>query len=400
MAQTKQTSSSQTNRPGDRFFIILLAIGSVALIVLWQLEKPTRSTKKSQARPALVPEKARPAATPNQVLVMSKSNLPPNRVTNFVSVLTAQTQAVAPAVSNSNPIRTNAVTVSGFTPRAVQNVFEAQLELTRQGISAGSIDGVSGSQTRAALQAFQLRERLPLTGELDLATKAKLILSSPPYGSFVVSLEDIARLQPLGTDWLSKSKQDHLAYETVLEMVAEKACCSPNFIKQLNPSINWSNVLAGATLRVPIVATPKPNAPAAFVRISLAGKNLKAFDAQTNLIAHFPCSIAQKVEKRPVGALYVEKIATDPDYTFNPENFPESIEARTLKTKLILSPGPNNPVGSVWIGLNKPGYGIHGTPKPEDVGRTESHGCFRLANWNAEYLVRLVTVGTPILVDP
>ena len=93
-------------------------------------------------------------------------------------------------------------------------------------------------------------------------------------------------------------------------------------------------------------------------------------------------------------------IAPNPNYTFDPDVFPESAEGRQLKTKLVLPPGPNNPVGVAWIGLDKPGYGIHGTPSPEQVGRTESHGCFRLANWNAEYLVKLVWVGMPVYVEP
>ena len=103
---------------------------------------------------------------------------------------------------------------------------------------------------------------------------------------------------------------------------------------------------------------------------------------ETNLLAHFPCSIAAQVEKRPVGELHVAAIAPNPNYTFDPEVFPESLEARQLNQKLILRPGPNNPVGVAWISLDKTGYGIHGTPSPEQVGRTESHGCFRLANWD------------------
>jgi len=131
----------------------------------------------------------------------------------------------------------------------------------------------------------------------------------------------------------------------------------------------------------------------------LAEKILERFDANTNLLAHFPCSIAHSVSKRPVGGLRVAILAPDPNYTFDPEIFPESAEARQLKTKLVLPPGPNNPVGVAWIGLDRPRYGIHGTPNPEQVGRTESHGCFRLANWNAEFLLKLVTVGTPVIVE-
>jgi lipoprotein-anchoring transpeptidase ErfK/SrfK len=101
-----------------------------------------------------------------------------------------------------------------------------------------------------------------------------------------------------------------------------------------------------------------------------------------------------------VGTLRVVVIIRDPSYTFNPEVFPESSEGRRLRRKLLVPPGPNNPVGTAWIGLSRPGYGIHGTPRPEEVGRTESHGCFRLANWNAEHLTRLVSVGTPVVVEP
>jgi lipoprotein-anchoring transpeptidase ErfK/SrfK len=101
-----------------------------------------------------------------------------------------------------------------------------------------------------------------------------------------------------------------------------------------------------------------------------------------------------------VGELHVAVIVPNPNYSFDPEIFPESAEARELGRKLILPPGPNNPVGTVWIGLDRPGYGIHGSPRPEEVGRTQSHGCFRLANWNAEYLLQLVRVGTPVFVMP
>src|SRR5208283_3482039 len=106
---------------------------------------------------------------------------------------------------------------------------------------------------------------------------------------------------------------------------------------------------------------------AAFAVIHLADKFLEAFDPETNLLAHFPCSIAARVEKRPVGELHVAVVAPNPNYTFDPELFPESAEAHQLKQKLILQPGPNNPVGVVWIGLDKAGYGIHGTPAPEQI---------------------------------
>ena len=183
-------------------------------------------------------------------------------------------------------------------------------------------------------------------------------------------------------------------------LVAEKFQAAPSLIRRLNPGVDWAKVSNGAIVFVPNVALAPPRAKAAFIRIQLSAKTLAAFDARTNLLAHFPCSIAQRVEKRPVGELHVVSLAPNPNYAFDPENFPESKEARELKTKLVLPPGPNNPVGTAWIGLSLPGYGIHGTPNPESVGRTESHGCFRLANWDAIALLPIVRVGLPVIVQP
>lgn len=272
--------------------------------------------------------------------------------------------------------------------------------MARQGISSGSIDGRIGPQTRAALRAFQQKEHLAATGELDDATKERLSLAAPPYAVYTVTTNDLGRLQPLSRTWLGKSQQTALDYETILELVAEKGHAHPNLIRQLNPSIDWTNVVAGTTVQLPDVAYASASPKAAYATISLAGKVLEAFDANTNLLAHFPCSIAQHVEKRPVGELHVAVIAPNPNYTFDPDIFPESAEARQLNRKLVLPPGPNNPVGVAWISLDKPGYGIHGTPSPEQVGRTESHGCFRLANWNADYLLKLVWIGMPVYVEP
>ena len=289
---------------------------------------------------------------------------------------------------------------AGVFPRSVQNVFETQLALARQGISCGSLDGRVGAQTRAALRAFQQKEHLAATGELDAATQERLLLAAPPCTDYTVTANDLARLQPLSRTWLGKSQQTALDYETILELVAEKGHAHPNLIRQFNPSIDWTNIVASTTVRLPDAAYPEASSKAAFATISLSGKVLEAFDANTNLLAHFPCSIAQHVEKRPVGELHVAVIAPNPNYTFDPDVFPESAEARELNRKLVLPPGPNNPVGVAWVGLDKPGYGIHGTPSPEQVGRTESHGCFRLANWNAEFLLKLVWVGMPVYVEP
>jgi lipoprotein-anchoring transpeptidase ErfK/SrfK len=370
------------SRSSSNFIYGLLAIALAVLLVWlwWTSGHPKRPTAKSKVPPPVAAKTLRPA-TPGVIVPA----IPP-------AIHPAAPPVIPPAVTTSN------VPASNAWPRPVQNIFEAQLVLVGQGISSGSLDGVTGSQTRAALVAFQRTEHLPPTGELDALTREKLQLDEPPYTTYTITSEDLARLQPIAATWLGKSQQTALDYENILELVAEKSFAHPNFLRRLNPGINWTNVMAGTTVQVPNASYPEPDSKAAFIQIHLAGKTLEAFDADTNLLAHFPCSIARRVEKRPVGELHVAVVAPHPNYTFDPDVFPESPEAQELKRKLILPPGPNNPVGVAWIGLDKPGYGIHGTPRPEDVGRTESHGCFRLANWNAEYLLRLVTVGTPVYV--
>jgi lipoprotein-anchoring transpeptidase ErfK/SrfK len=309
----------------------------------------------------------------------------------------------APVVTVSKP-QPKSIVVSRQTPadfpRPVHDVFEAQVALARRGISPGSIDGALGSQTRRAISTFQGIENLVQTEKLDADTRARLTLDSPVLTNYVVTTNDLARLQPLGKTWLAKSQQTALDYETELELVAEKSHSHPLLIQELNPNVNWTNISAGTVLQIPDVNYPEPGDKAAFVVIHLGEKFLEAFDENTNLLAHFPCSIAAKVEKRPAGELHVVVVAPNPNYTVDPELFPESEELQAIGHKLILPPGPNNPVGIAWIGLDKIGYGIHGTPAPEQVGRTESHGCFRLANWDAEYLMKLAWVGMPVFVEP
>jgi Putative peptidoglycan binding domain/L,D-transpeptidase catalytic domain len=312
-----------------------------------------------------------------------------------VKIIRAQTATAAPVELQTKPIVVVRQSPADF-PRPVIDVLEAQVALARRGVSPGSIDGTIGSQTRAAISVFQQTENLPETGKLDTNTRPRLTLDAPILTNYVVTVNDLARLQPLGKTWQEKSQQSSLDYETELELVAEKSHSNPFLIQKLNLNVDWTNVSAGTILKIPDVHYPAMADKAAFVEIHLSRRILEAFDAQTNLLAHFPCSIAARFDKRPVGELHVVVVAPDPNYTFDPELFPESGETQ----KMVLPSGPNNPVGVAWIGLDKTGYGMHGTPAPEQVGRTESHGCFRLANWDAEYLLKLAWIGMPVDVEP
>jgi lipoprotein-anchoring transpeptidase ErfK/SrfK len=289
---------------------------------------------------------------------------------------------------------------AGEEPRPVESWLEAQVELHRRGFSCGSIDGVFGPQTQAALQAFQRRHGLAETGALDDATRSQLILSAPALEQYTFDVEELGALHPLPSTWLEKSEQEGLPHATPLERAAELRRASPNFLRKLNPDFDWDGVLPGMAVTVPAIAGVPVDGAAARIVIRLAAHELEVLDAGDRIVARFPVSIARKVDKRPIGDLRVTVVIPDPNYTFDPAVFPESPEAAALGRKLIIPPGPNNPVGVAWIGLDRPGYGIHGTPDPEHVGRTESHGCFRLANWDARTLLKLVRAGTPVAVEP
>jgi peptidoglycan hydrolase-like protein with peptidoglycan-binding domain len=376
---------------------LLVAVFAIGTWLVW----------KQGLIPAEILNKAAASAS------VSEASVPPQLQSNTVhaslldvEALSAPPVPLAPnpkppiALLTNRPIHLQAFTDSNSPSAKSRGILEAQIALDRMGISAGSIDGVPGSQTRAALRAFQSREGLPITGALDALTRAQLPLLSASITNYRVAPDDLERLRPLASTWLGKSEQPRLDYETVLELVAERSHAHPKLMHRLNPTVDWSAMVPGTLINVPVAGRLPPETKAAYVRIRLGERTLQAFDAAGRLLAHFPCSIAARVEKRPVGELRVIVVVPNPDYLFKPDNFPESAEARELGRKLRLNPGPNNPVGTAWIGLNLSGYGIHGTPKPEEVGRTESHGCFRLSNWNAEYLLQLVMVGTTVQIEP
>jgi lipoprotein-anchoring transpeptidase ErfK/SrfK len=282
----------------------------------------------------------------------------------------------------------------------VKDWLEAQVELSRRGFSCGSIDGVPGPQTAAALKAFQRNEGLRETGALDKATKQSLLLTAPALAPYKFDVVDLAKLRPVPATWLEKSQQPELSFSTALELAAERCRASPAFLRKINPNFNWTSVLPGAVITAPAVTRSTAGAKVAKLHVRLAEHVLEAVDDTGRIILHCPVSIARNVEKRPVGELHVTVVIPDPVYTWDPEVFPESPESKVLTHKLILPSGPNNPVGVAWIGLDLQGYGIHGTPEPENVGRTESHGCFRLANWDALALLGLAWTGLPVEVEP
>ncbi len=277
-----------------------------------------------------------------------------------------------------------------------EQTLETQIALHNRGFSPAAIDGLMGPQTRQAIKGFQESSDLPPTGELNSETSGKLNLEGELYKTYTITQEDLSGLQKNPDGWVNMAEAESLPYETILELVAEKGHSYRSLIKKLNPNINWSNVEAGTEVKIPNVTEFQPNSTASKFKVLINERVVQVFDADGKLIAQFPCTIAASKAKIPDGELKVENFAENPNYTFSPENFPESKQAQKIGKKLIIPPGVNNPVGVVWISLSKPGYGIHGTPEPEAIGEAASHGCFRLTNWDARTLLKMTAAGMPV----
>lgn len=271
-----------------------------------------------------------------------------------------------------------------------------QTLLDRQHLSCNCIDGTWGPRTEIALLTWQTLRGLPATGIPDAATLTALGGTSNLFMRHTVSEADLAALQTIPATWEERAALPALGYETIQEMLAERGHLSQRALQRLNPDAAWPNPPAGTDVVFPN-CTPAAALPkASSLRISLSRMEVVVYGTNDMLIALFPCSIAAEKNRRPDGVLTVSAIAPNPNYTYDPQLF---APGGPKTAKLILSPGPNNPVGLAWISLSLPGYGIHGTPIPERIGRAESKGCFRLANWNAVKLVQMVAIGTPVMIE-
>lgn len=273
-------------------------------------------------------------------------------------------------------------------------VLALQVALDRSGFSPGVIDGSFGGKTRIALEAFQRFAGLPATGSPDAATVDRLrVADRPALQTYEVTAWDLSQIKPPPHRWEDKAKASLLGYASALEMLAERGHCSQALVRRLNPGVRFERLAPGARVMLPNVIEPAEVRRAACIEIDLARKIVFALDARGNVVGLFHCSIAKDKAKRPRGGAQIVTVNRNPEYLFDPAMWPE---VKDVKRKLLIPAGPNNPVGLCWIGLSLRGYGMHGTPEPELIGKTGSHGCFRLANWDAIRLGKMVRVGTPV----
>ncbi|HKD11437.1 MAG TPA: L,D-transpeptidase [Thermoanaerobaculia bacterium] len=274
-------------------------------------------------------------------------------------------------------------------------VLRAQILLDRQHFSCGEIDATYGRNLRGAVIAFQTAQGQTPTGVVDTETWSLLDRDDAPVlVTRSIAPEDVAGpFTPLPEDFSEKARLPALGYASPLEALAEKYHVSPSLLQRLNPGQAFDQ--AGAEILVPDVAAAPLTERAAKIVVSEEHGCVEALDDTGHVIAHYPASTGSHHDPLPLGSWKIVGVAHNPVFHYDPDLFWDA----TDRNKEVLPAGPNNPVGVCWIDLSKPHYGIHGTPEPSKVGRTQSHGCIRLTNWNVLELAQIVRPGTPAILE-
>ncbi len=268
-----------------------------------------------------------------------------------------------------------------------------QVMLDRSRHSPGVIDGRMGENTRRAIRYYRQANGLPESSSVDKELLNSLVetQSGDVFRTYTITDEDVShQFSDIPDDLAAKAKVDQLGYQNPVEMFGERFHMDQGFLKTLNPDADFGK--SGTKIVIVSHGDEKLSADIARIEVRKADNTVAALDASGKLVASYPSTIGSDEFPSPSGEMQVTAIATEPKYYFTPKSQDWGPDKR-----LTIAAGPNNPIGGTWIDLGKEGYGIHGSPDPQMVGKGTSHGCVRLTNWDAEELGRAVQTETPVV---
>jgi lipoprotein-anchoring transpeptidase ErfK/SrfK len=321
----------------------------------------------------------------------------------IATLLTAHTDAQTRGRGKKPAPRTRANAVPKPPPLPCGDLVGFQVLLDSQGFSPGEIDGKTGDNLTHVLSAFQATKKIEVTGQPDCNTWHALGGDGAPplITTYTITDADVKGpfIKNMPRDLEAQAKLPDLGYQSALEKLAERFHAAPALLQQLNHAVTFA---AGQSIQVPatqpfdpdVKPTPDPAAGDITIQVSKEESAVRAIRPDGTLMFFAPVSSGSVHDPLPIGNWKVSGVAWHPDFHYNPDLF---WDAKPDQNRATLKPGPNNPVGVVWISVNIEHYGMHGTPAPGNIGHTESHGCVRLTNWDAARLAALVKPGTPVV---
>ena len=376
-----------------------LICGLAAAALVTGCSDEAGQTAKAPAAAGHAPAKPDAGAAPSQVAVINDAKFAPAAAADVGA--SGNTTASNATASGGNTTQGNATGgnatgegVSGGGTAPDPMLVKAQVLLARANFSPGEVDGLLGSNFRHAVTAYAQANGLQSDGDLtqEVWDRLNANAGAPAAASYTLTEADVAGpWTPDTHDDLAKDKGlPAMGFSHATELLGEKFHMSEELLKQLNPGVDFTK--AG----VPITVAQVGNVtlPAVdHVEVDKAHAQLRAYDADGKVLAMFPATVGSTDRPSPSGVHKVVGVSRDPDYGYDPSKLtwgPKKLG------KFVIKPGPNNPVGVVWIALNAPSYGLHGTPEPHTIGKTGSHGCVRMTNWDASLLSTAVKPGVKV----